>query len=351
MTTLHTTTSSRTGSDSSRKTNSTTALFSRLTKPTVPSAAQLEEYLTYKNLSRDTTAYTIGDFNPAGRKKGLTFFTRKKTDPTPKRPNEWVSPLMPLTSRSRDDIFERLETQVSEIKVLQLEVDRMLRNKQFAGPVAQSLLKEQLALEASESKLKEQLESEAAQRKLKDFAILKYIYRNSEHFPIALLQHYGVPTTALDVTFNPVIALWFACHRFVPSIPGKGNVRFSPATYEKNLEEGVVYLMKPNGREYEVEDLRRGRDLPIAGLRGERQRGGLLLGATKQKPDLSDLVVYKVYVRRGTFNTNIAPFSGYSQELLFPSPREDHFYRDLLAAKRSGDASKQHLANFIVIYK
>jgi FRG domain len=313
--------------------------------------AQLEEYLAYKHLNRDNTAYTIGDFDPDVRKKAWKFFARKNTDPTPKRPSDWVSPFMPVMSGSQAGTAEQLKDKVNKVKATQLEIAQMLRDKQFSGEVAQRLREEQLALEISERKLEEQLESEAAQRKLKDFAILKYIYRNSEHFPIALLQHYGVPTTALDVTFNPLIALWFACHRFVPSIPAKGNVRFSPATYEKNPDEGVVYLMKPSGREYEVEDLRRGRNLPIAGLRGARQSGGLLLGATKQKQDLSDLVVFKVYARPGTFNTYVAPFSEYNQELLFPSPREDHFYRDLLAAKRSGDASKQRLANFIVIYK
>src|SRR5262249_6682118 len=39
---------------------------------------------------------------------------------------------------------------------------------------------------------------------------------NSENdsYRQAVLQHYGAPTPALDVTFDPGVALWFATHRY-----------------------------------------------------------------------------------------------------------------------------------------
>jgi hypothetical protein len=287
-------------------------LFFRSNESRESFEARRNEFLEYIMLQRNEVVYTIGDFKEADRKKGWSFFTKKTTLPPSQRPREWNSPPM---SRSIGSVAGRLDL---------------------------------LRAPAEDVKQKE---LEAAQRKLKEFAILKYVYRNSDHYPIALLQHYGVPTTALDVTYDPLIALWFACHRFVRPVLSKGTAPSSAATYEMNPDEGVVYLLKPIGREYEVEDLTRGGNLPIAGLRGVRQRGGLLLGATKQKPDLSHLAVHKVYVAPGTFNPYVVPFSGYNQKLLFPPPLEDHFYRELLAARHSSDVSTQQLANFIVIYE
>jgi hypothetical protein len=54
-------------------------------------------------------------------------------------------------------------------------------------------------------------------------------------FQLALLQHYGVPTPALDVTYDPLIALWFATYRFI-------SIKERAGYYAKSDDTGVVYI-------------------------------------------------------------------------------------------------------------
>jgi short chain dehydrogenase/FRG domain len=67
-----------------------------------------------------------------------------------------------------------------------------------------------------------------------------YVYtflRANSYLPVltAILQHYGLPTRALDVTRDPNVALWFACHR---AEKVEGNLR-----YTRSPESGYVYAL------------------------------------------------------------------------------------------------------------
>lgn len=54
---------------------------------------------------------------------------------------------------------------------------------------------------------------------------------------MALLQHYGFPTPCLDVTSDPIVALWFALHS--PNVNDKGEIfytRFKDVTLDNNIK-------------------------------------------------------------------------------------------------------------------
>jgi FRG domain len=175
-----------------------------------------------------------------------------------------------------------------------------------------------------------------------EFVKMQFDYEYNDWLPMGLLQHYGVPTGTIDVTYDPAVALWFACFRYARP---QGDVA---AYYEANPEQSVVYVMDaPSGR---LIDLRAGETVPIAGLRGRRQVGGLLLGATADQPDLSDVVVKKIQVAPGTFDSKHTSLEKLTQRYVFPPPQDDVFYRVLLEAKESTDPAVRNFARYIVKY-
>jgi hypothetical protein len=63
-----------------------------------------------------------------------------------------------------------------------------------------------------------------------------------------LLQHYGVWTTCVDATTDPLVALWFALQER-QRISCTGPV-VKAATYKESSEDhGVVYVMASPSRE------------------------------------------------------------------------------------------------------
>lgn len=73
-----------------------------------------------------------------------------------------------------------------------------------------------------------QMLSDIISRRPKDF-----FYCNNNLEKLVLLQHYGIPTRLLDITLNPLVALYFACKN------------------EKELEkDGVVYIFE---EEYDLD--------------------------------------------------------------------------------------------------
>ncbi len=171
----------------------------------------------------------------------------------------------------------------------------------------------------------------------------------SERLSMAMLQHYGAPSGTLDVSFDRRVAFWFACHSYV-----RNNGR---ASYKLNTDRGVVYVMDiPDGHLIDI----RGGDtidfddrpvtIPLAGMRGWRQDGGLVFGSTMDDSDLTRYVVKKINIAPGAFDQNDDRLKLLTQQRLFPSPDEDDFYRELLRAKDSTDEHTRQLAAFIPLY-
>jgi hypothetical protein len=163
-------------------------------------------------------------------------------------------------------------------------------------------------------------------------------------FRLARLQHYGVPTSALDVTFDPYVALWFATHRFVRCGHQRGY-------YANSDRDGIVYVLSPPL--HVVGDLRRTHVAPLGGLRAVRQEGGLLLGATETESDLSRFVVKKLIVPPNTLKPPVSHrrqrrrFRRFRQDYLFPSGSEDELYGTLL---RDRTGPYEALTRWIVEY-
>ena len=61
---------------------------------------------------------------------------------------------------------------------------------------------------------------------LKTMYVYAFLSANLNHLAVltAILQHYGLPTRALDVTLDPNVALWFACNR-AEKVEGTSNIR------------------------------------------------------------------------------------------------------------------------------
>lgn len=156
----------------------------------------------------------------------------------------------------------------------------------------------------------------------------------------ALLQHYGLPSPALDVTFELMVALWFATHPYVEDGSGKAEHVDAMGT-----SPGVIYIFDA-AKVVDLVDLRKahnhpydpgGESIPYFGLRGIAQHGALLFGATAAQPDMSRCVVDQISVAPDIWAT-LTPSDRWtwSYQSLLPAPTSDLFYAHLLALKRRG---------------
>ncbi len=60
-----------------------------------------------------------------------------------------------------------------------------------------------------------------------------------------LLQHYGFPTVCIDVSKDPIVALWFALHRRAPVRGVLTKEQVNLVTYEESgTDYGVVYILE-----------------------------------------------------------------------------------------------------------
>lgn len=164
----------------------------------------------------------------------------------------------------------------------------------------------------------------------------------------AVLQHYGVPTRAADVSYEPIVALWFATHELVrnPTNPTKSYA------LTKN-GNGVVYAFAQE--KADIMDLRRihpwdPEKIPYFGLRGVRQHGGLYYGATQSDPDLRRYVTHQLNVTDALWDTAALESRGFSTETLFPPASEDVFYRALLEKTSNPGTEYYPLGKLIPVY-
>jgi hypothetical protein len=167
----------------------------------------------------------------------------------------------------------------------------------------------------------------------------------------ALLQHYGVPSRALDVSYEPVIALWFATHQFMRDC--NGSAKYIPI---KPDFAPVVYAFSPGAR---VEDLRKinshpydpsNEQIPYYGLRGVAQCGGLLFGATTDQPDMRQYVSHIIHTSPSIWDTRAPGSHTLNEEDLFPRKGIDSFYSLLL--KRCEDTTSKYseLTKYVPVY-
>jgi hypothetical protein len=204
---------------------------------------------------------------------------------------------------------------------------------------------------------------------LRTMYVYAFLRANSYYLPVltAILQHYGLPTRALDVTLDPNVALWFACHR---AEKVEGNLH-----YTKSPESGYVYALwipvtiagaDDGGRSYRWAQRRGHRHgvksvsspLELALLvdlsasmtmierdvrtRAVRQRAALLLGNVN-RPDwatnaCAEYLVGKIIVAPQVLRglEVKASTARYRTSFLFPSPSEDRLLSALLEAGVKG---------------
>jgi hypothetical protein len=170
-------------------------------------------------------------------------------------------------------------------------------------------------------------------------------------FQDAFLQHYGLPTRALDVSFDPVVALWFATHKHHTAQDGSQDYALLQE------ETSVVYVFALAGAE--VLDLRKvnchpwdpeQERIPYFGLRGVQQEGGLYFGATKEDPDLRHHVICQFHLSPALWDAEALGGRFYATEKLFPPPEQDFFYRALLDQSSRPGSDYYPLGAFIARY-
>ena len=110
---------------------------------------------------------------------------------------------------------------------------------------------------------------------LRDPAEFGVLYTDFEK--LAKLQHYGLPTRLLDVTSNPLVALYFACK--------KCEVEKSKDDNTLVETDGVVYFKRGYGKGYNDVEIR-----IVSYLANRGVEGGLSLGEL-----LNELIDKKLY--------------------------------------------------------
>jgi hypothetical protein len=205
--------------------------------------------------------------------------------------------------------------------------------------------------------------SDAIEYHLRILYVYRFLELNVFFMPVALaiLQHYGLPTKGLDVTFDPRVALWFAIH---VARREKHRLRFEAST-----EPGYIYALwvpvtidwaRDGGRQYHwarakgygVEKLLSPLELALlvdlsssltlierdAHTRSVRQRAALLT-AHVLRPDwpgngYAEYFVTKLEVRPEMlddpeYKTRLAR---YNTSYLFPPPSEDRLLFEMRKA-------------------
>jgi len=151
---------------------------------------------------------------------------------------------------------------------------------------------------------------------------------------MALLQHYGYRSWFIDVTTTPEIALWFALNKHskvTTFILKEIKPEFHPflhvptSYYETtDLSEGYFYIIDVTNYQDIYFDLTH--YVPKKALRVHAQNAGAIF-EPEDKP-IDDLVVARIRLSGDILKHSFA--DKYTYDNLFPSFKEDSFYRSLL---------------------
>ena len=176
-------------------------------------------------------------------------------------------------------------------------------------------------------------------------------HHNSTNYNQAILQHYGLSTNYLDLTKNPVIAAWFACHQYKQlesRIFGGVSFRFQDeSTYEK-IDEGIGYLYIYEIPNY-LELISQNELFDITNenifLRPKCQDAFLIIDQPPRLPNPNNFIIETLEINRSLFEP--------SKKLkeLFPSPKTDIGYAQLLNVPFIQTPSFYFNKNYIGKYK
>jgi hypothetical protein len=158
---------------------------------------------------------------------------------------------------------------------------------------------------------------------------------------MALSQHYGIPTNGIDLTESLEVAFWFAVNRAVRL--SEQHYRFERHHWWGGTPEDwpCIYLFKVDRLQREYFTLPEIASLDA--LRPHRQRAFLSFGGWGWHANFAaeelQLVVYLA--------PSLSDHDCLAGSHLFPGPREDPFYSELLSRKhlagRSADSLWQYL--------
>ena len=150
---------------------------------------------------------------------------------------------------------------------------------------------------------------------------------------MGLAQHYGIPTLGIDITHDPLIALWFATNRCIKLDNGRWTYR-PLALNDWDIPEAewpVIYAILPvtHSLNWAIRDVNVLEPLGVEALRPLRQKGAFFMGATTLHQNrLAEALVCVMRLAPAIWN------SGYDSRQLFPKKAEDPLYTWMLSLKK-----------------
>lgn len=149
---------------------------------------------------------------------------------------------------------------------------------------------------------------------------------------MALAQHYGIPTSGIDVTSDLDVAVWFAVNRFVSDAGGRARyVEMQAADYPADRRRWpAIFVIQPaieslKSSIWGVETLK---SVGLSALRPTRQKALFFMGADGiHRNRLAEALVCVVRLRPGSYRTDL------TYEYLFPPALRDPVYASMLDAR------------------